>query len=302
MIYFGYRLNIGELVAQFDNNLFVAGLVIQVPMAIAFFYAWSPAIPVWTPAIPMIPAMEAVVLSSALNVVLPGRISEVIKAVYLRSRLGVPLPSGLSAITIERLFDLAIVRAIAATGVAGTFVPNSWCLLAVPLGAIIALAVIRPVCSALMRLTSSEHRVIGFIHRYCRHIVSVLSTTRAIRASLLMVSSWVAHFSAFGCFSSCSLFMRSPSGTWPQYLARSFLPARPPRCPPASGCSRRLVVVVLQPLGFEFHQALATAIALHAGELFLSVTIGPAVMLYRSTGFAARAKHAVSMMRKSGDG
>src|SRR6185295_14280935 len=101
------------------------------------FYARRHAILVRRPPIPLTMAYEALVLSAALNIVIPGRLAEAIKATYLRTRAGVPLPQGFSAILIERLLDVVVVGAIASTGVAGIVLAQASYLLVIPVVALV---------------------------------------------------------------------------------------------------------------------------------------------------------------------
>lgn len=301
VIYFAAQLDYRELTTQLNADLVKAALALQLPMLIGFvFYSRRHAILVRSPPIPLLPAAEAVLLSATLNLVIPGRLSEAIKAVYLRSRMGVPLPSGLSAIMIERLYDLGVVGAIASIGIVLTLAPGARYLLALPFLAIGVLVFIRPICNVVIAWTANtRNRAAGFIVRYCRHILEIMTAQVAARTLALTAASWLAHFAGIWLFFQIQPFGQLSIFDVSLVFGAMIFAGAIPALPAGLGLFEAAIVVVLQPLGFEFHQALAVGIALHGGEILMAAVLGPMLMLYRSIGVFALMRDAVSMMRKS---
>jgi uncharacterized membrane protein YbhN (UPF0104 family) len=295
------RIDFAQIAEELNIHLIEAALAMQIPMLIALaFYSRRHAILVRSPPAPLVPATEAILLSATLNLVIPGRLSEAVKAVYLRSRLGIPLPSGISAIMIERLFDVAVVGAVAAVGIAGALIPNGWYLLVLPIIAFAALVFIRPICATAAKLTAhSHHRAVGFLHRYCRHVLTIMSTVIIGRTLVMTVGSWLAHFVGVWLFFQLQPYREISTYDVATVFGAIIFAGAIPALPAGIGLFEAALVVVLQPLGFEFHQALAVGIALHAGELGMAAVLGPIVMLYRSIGFVALAREAISMIRES---
>jgi uncharacterized membrane protein YbhN (UPF0104 family) len=57
------------------------------------------------------PAVKATALTSTLLYVLPSRLSELIKPIYLAETCGIPLVRGMAIITVERFLDVVVVMA-----------------------------------------------------------------------------------------------------------------------------------------------------------------------------------------------
>lgn len=62
-------------------------------------------------------AWTANALTLGVNLLVPGRLSELLKPWYLRYAAGVPFSVGLSAVVLERAFDVLFLAALAMTGV-----------------------------------------------------------------------------------------------------------------------------------------------------------------------------------------
>jgi uncharacterized membrane protein YbhN (UPF0104 family) len=298
-IYLLRQVDFGGLWTHFDRNLLWAAAAFQVPMIVAnLFYARRHAILVRVPPIPLLPAFEAILLSAALNVVLPGRLSEVIKATYLRSRFGIPLPHGLSAILIERLFDLVAVGAIAATGIAGTLISHQSYLIGIPVAGLVVLFLLRPVSGiAVVKLAPYKNSLIDFLRRQCQHIVEVLIPRIIVQTVILTIISWLAHLLALVWFFQLQPFgALTLDGVALVFGALVFAGAIP-ALPAGIGMFEAAVVFVLKQRGFDFNQALALGIVLHAAELFVSVVLGPIVILRRSTGISSLVADALAVVR-----
>jgi uncharacterized membrane protein YbhN (UPF0104 family) len=56
-----------------------------------------------------LPALETIVVSNALNMILPARLGEAAKAVYLKKFYNYPYNVGISAVFIERFFDVIML-------------------------------------------------------------------------------------------------------------------------------------------------------------------------------------------------
>lgn len=303
-------LVLGLLVQQFqssDNGLEIdaqflrAVLLFQLPMVAAnLCYAWRHAILVRMPPIPLMTAIEAIFLSATLNIVTPGRLSEIVKATYLRSRLGVPLAHGLSAILIERLLDVVMVGAIAATGMAALLGVQNGLVVFLPAIGLLALFTMRPLAALLIGpLSRCEGLIWNFIERQCRHVVDVLRSDIALRSALLTVASWVMHFAAliifFQQFPERSLSLPDIALVFGAIVLAGAIPA----LPAGLGAFEAAVVLVLQSRGFEFGHALGIAVTLHIAELLPAALLGPIVMLRRSMGIGHLARDALSALKAS---
>ncbi|QWG14878.1 flippase-like domain-containing protein [Bradyrhizobium sediminis] len=289
------QIDFASLRLSFDRTLVWAAILFQIPMITGhLWYARRHAILVRKPPIPLLIAVEAIILSAALNIVTPGRIAELVKATYLRSRLGVPLAHGLSAVLIERLFDVVFVGAIAATGVAGMLNVGGTLVIALPIGGLTALFVLRPCATLLSKRLAGRHSPFArFIERQCRHIVTILKRDIIARAALLTAGSWLAHLAALALFFHLlpmrSLSLPEVTLVFGAIVLASAIPA----LPAGLGMFEAAVVYVLQSRGVGFNQALAFAIVLHVAELLPAAVLGPVIMLRRSMGVGQLSSDAI---------
>lgn len=293
------QLGSGEHGLTLDSHFLVAVLLFQAPMLVGVLaYARRHAILVRTPPVPLRIALEAVLLSAMLNIVMPGRLSELVKATYLRKHIGVPMAHGLSAVLIERLLDVVIVGAIAATGVAALLRIESILVFLLPVIAFLALLVMRPVAAALIMPLSRRTGVAwNFLERQCRYIVEVVQGRIAVHALLLTIVSWLAHLAALYIFFKLvhtgSFSLTDVTLVFGAIVLAGAIPA----LPAGLGTFEAAVVLVLQNRGFEFNQALGIAVTLHIAELLPSAVLGPIVMLRRSMGIGEIARDALRALR-----
>src|SRR5262245_8698138 len=201
-VFVGLQLDLRGFTNSLDRRLFWAIFAMQGPLILSHvFYARRHAILVRRPPIPLAIAYEALILSATLNIVIPGRLAEAVKATYLRARAGVPLPQGLSAILIERLLDVVVVGAIASTGVAGILIAQAFYFVAISVLALIILLFLRPLCKLTIHIAQgSTHTIVSFVVLHCRHVVDVLTPRMATRAIGLTLATWSAHFVALVLF------------------------------------------------------------------------------------------------------
>jgi uncharacterized membrane protein YbhN (UPF0104 family) len=116
---------IHEFAESLTLDLLAGALVVQ-PLVLVSLMAQAQrhAVLARTPPAPFWAAFRAVSLAQGLNVLVPGRLSEGLKATYLRQKAGVPLSDALAALVIERLLDLAILGAISVVVISSLIAPQ----------------------------------------------------------------------------------------------------------------------------------------------------------------------------------
>lgn len=75
--------------------------------------------------LPFREAFTAFILPIGLNIIVPARISEFSKPVYLRSACGLPISLGLSLLVIERVFDILVLGTSALLLLPTSYMPQS---------------------------------------------------------------------------------------------------------------------------------------------------------------------------------
>jgi lysylphosphatidylglycerol synthase-like protein len=110
-----WRTDYALIARYFHVNLLWASLAVQPLIACGFVFGGERLRSlVGEPRIGLFPAIKAVILGGGMNVFLPGRLSEFLKAAYLRDNCSIPFSTGLAAIFIEKVIDLAILGCVAA--------------------------------------------------------------------------------------------------------------------------------------------------------------------------------------------
>lgn len=289
-----------EVWSALTPQTLVAILVMQVFLFTAtLFVAYRHAILIRSPRAPIVVCLEAVVLSAGLNLVMPMRISEAIKATYLRKSLDIPLANGTAAIFVERLFDVAIVAAIALIGFVGVYFADPLPLVLLFVGALVALSLVQPGSKFLVQgLEDRQGRFVAFVRDNAKHVVAILDRRKAITVAGLTVMSWGVHYFAVWLF----FFVQPEYRLDPSQAAIVFgaiiFASAVPALPGGLGAIQAAVVLALTGMGFTFPQALALSIAIHIAEILISAIATPVLLLSKSTGLRDLTRELVTTGRK----
>lgn len=100
--------------ASYISKKIFLGMILCQPIILIGFVptAFRLAIFSQNPSAPFFPSFRAICLSLGLNFLLPARLSELIKPVYLKDKAGIPLSNGLGAVFLERATDLFLFPAL----------------------------------------------------------------------------------------------------------------------------------------------------------------------------------------------
>jgi uncharacterized membrane protein YbhN (UPF0104 family) len=245
---------------------------------------------VGTPKVRIAIAFRAMVLSQGLNVLLPARLSELLKATYLRDHAGVPLSVGLSAVVLERTVDVLIVAGLGLLGLAQFFDRGNFGAV-LALGVVCVLAMLFLVKSRilLLRLVRSLPwlRISGFLERAYLHFAETAGTRAFWLALLLGLVGWGASYINILIFielgGSASIGL---SGALLVFVLTT-LGAAVPALPGGIGTYEAAAVIALRSLGYAFDEALALAIAMHVTQLVLPFVLSMLIMLTERLGFSS---------------
>ena len=282
-----WRFNLRDILGHFNTDMLVGMILIQ-PVILAgyCFNAMRFALLVGEPRIPMVIAFKALVLSYGLHALLPARISEIVKATYIRNHCAVPLGRGVAAVFLERVADLIYVGVLSAIGVS-FLLSTSYAIAAVLIGAAAAtLSLIVVFENAL--LVAAEKlpwaRVRHVAGEFVKHI-NVCLRTRAFYVALtlgcmvwicacasVMLMLWWAGSIPLGIGGAVTVFIASVIG------------GAIPALPGGLGTYEAAVAMTLKGLGYGLEQAIAVAIALHAGQLVMSITGAVLILSLDRTG------------------
>lgn len=280
-----------RLSSGFDIRFIWAGLAVQPLIAIGLtVISIRHMALIGEPKVPFKAAARAMVLALGLNLLLPGRLSELIKGTYLRDHAGVPLSVGMSAIVLERTADLLILGVFGLVCVA-TFLPNldyRVLTLFVSLGAAVVLFALwgRAPMSALVRVVPWP-RMASFIRRSYAHFAVTVRTRQFALALALGAVAWIVSYANIFVF--ISLAGSLPVGFSGALVLFVFttIGAAIPLLPGGLGTYEASAVLALRSLGYSFDEALALAIALHVAQIAMTFLLALAVMLVDRIGISS---------------
>ena len=296
-----WRVDFSAITAHLRPQLGWALLAIQPLIAAGFLIA---GLRLWillaTPDVPYAYAVKAVLLGSGANVVLPARLAEPLRAAYLRDLAGVPLSTGISAILLERVTDVALL---------GLSVALSVNLLFVEAG-LLNVLLIAPAVILVLALPWLEHP----LGRLCEHIPwaplrafgirFVEHTAARVREKTVYLALacgtalWCVSVAAFALF--LHLAGGSPIGLGGALavFVMAMIGGAVPALPGGFGTFEAGVILALTGLGYGFEEALVIAVTLHASELVLSVLASLVIVSTERLGVSRLVNEALAVLRQ----
>ena len=253
-------------------------------------------------------AFRAMVLSQGLNVALPARLSELLKATYLRDRASVPLSVGLSAVVLERSVDALILALVGLLGVIQFFDKGNFASIpALGLVLVVAILVLVRSPGLVLRVVRSapSERIAGFLERTYQHFSATAGTRAFWQALLLGGFAWGLSYINI-------LIFIEVAGSLPIGLSGALLVfvlttlgGAIPALPGGLGTYEAAAVIALRALGYSFDEALVLSLAMHAAQLILPFVLAVLIMLTERLGISslvADLRRSAAVEDASGDG
>ena len=300
---------VGTFQAELGWGVLVAGLVVQ-PIILCCFLvlAMRHVLLVGAPRISLGVAFRAIALSQGLNLVLPARLSELLKATYLRDHASVPLSSGVSAVVLERTVDVLIVAALGALGVVQYFDRGNFASIPVlGLGLVVVILVVVRSPDFVLRLVHAvpSKRLAGFLERTFLHFSATAGTRAFWQALLLGGLAWGLSYINILVF--LELAGGLPIGFSGALLVfvLTTLGGAIPALPGGLGTYEAAAVIALRALGYSFDEALVLSLAMHAAQLILPFVLAVLIMLTERLGISslvADLRRSAAIEDASGDG
>lgn len=233
---------------------------------------------------------KAVALSQGLNLLLPARLSEVLKATYLRDRANVPMSVGLSAVLLERTVDLIIVGSLGvvcvfffATMISKTLIVGVGAMIVGIVG--VALWGRRRIL-ALTRLLPWP-QIGGFLERAYLHFSGSLKKPMFLSSLGLGLVIWCLSFlNIFLLIESAGSIQIGIYGALLVFVCTT-MGGAVPALPGGLGTYEAAAVFALMSLGYPFADALALAITIHGAQLVLPFILALLIMLTERLGLSS---------------
>lgn len=218
--------------------------------------------------------VRAMVLGAGLNLALPGRLGEVVKASYLAQLGRAPLASALAAVLLERLMDLVIVGVLGVLailvvlGTTGTMGPV---VAVVAIAALLSVRWLAPLARAVM-MRLPWVRVRDFAIQLLDRLIVLQAQPRAWRLWLLGAGTWCASWgSVHVLLQLATTHPLGPADTAFVFVASTFGLAVP-LLPGGLGTYESAATAALRLRGVPLDEAVAMAILLRLQQFVLFVT------------------------------
>lgn len=246
---------------------------------------------------------RAYALSVGLHVLLPGRLSELLKVTMLRDRAGVPASAGFAAVVLERLVDLLFL---------GTFLLLGIGSLLVDLQAAYVIAVIVMLLAMVQFLPKLEPvlvRILGvlplsglrdFFRRGLGEAAARVREGRMAGVLGLSALAWLTGLVLMGAvFKLLGDTRLDAQGILTVFTALAVGRAIP-GLPAGLGTFEAAVVVGLRRYGYGFEEALAMALTVHAAQLVGVHLVALGILAREGTGLGAIVFQLQKVVRKTG--
>lgn len=248
---------------------------------------------------PFAASFKAIMLCYGANVALPARVSELLKATYLRNHAGVKLGAGFSAVFLERIADVLMLGLFALAATA-TLLPGAKGVAALmalaALSVLFGLPIIAPRIKHLAGRLPSE-RMRGFLYRFIEHSVERMTHRAFLGVLALTVLMWLISLAGitvlFSVIGSIPIGIRGALVVF----AASTLGGAVPALPGGFGIYEAAVVFVLRWYGYDFNEALALALTLHGSQIAMACVVAPMIALRERTGVTSLIRDALAIVR-----
>lgn len=280
-----------KVVESYDSNWLLSILAVQPIIGICFLVqSIRYASLVGKPGVSVRYTFRAIVLSLGLNLVIPARLSELLKATYIRDHAGVSLSKGLAALVLERATDMVIVATLALFALVNYY--NWQGLLSIP----IATAALTMVILVLVRWPELVLRLIrplpfsrfvDFLEQVYLHFLETAKTRTFGKALFLGVLIWsLSYLSIFVFLELAGSISVGYSGALLLFVMTT-LGGAIPALPGGLGTYEAAAVLALRSLGYGFDEALILAVMMHVSQVILPFVLAMLIMMTERIGVSS---------------
>lgn len=289
---------ISRIASKLDENFWLAIIAAQ-PLVLAAIATMGMRLSelVRRPRIAFPVGIKAYALFAGLNLFLPARLAELIKATYVRDHAGVPLSQGFAGILIGILLDLAVFSVIALFCL--TFVVDRtvsedtrkvFVLLAAASLALIVLGplVLRPFAGNRLVHAVAKIPYLGVIlARIADHAFDQVSAARMTMFMAFSVVGWGCTFAMV--LTVLTVLGQSDPGPAAALAVLFGMTAGAliPVLPGGLGTSEAGVVLILMALGESFDTSLVAAVAVRLASSLSPVVLASLIVVHERTGLRA---------------
>lgn len=296
------RVDISAVARHLTSDKLVVAILVQPVMLLGLSMAGVRfAILTAKRPLPTSVSMKALLLAYGANVVLPARVSELLKATYIRQHAGVPLSTGMAAIFVERVADLLIMGVLALVS-AVSLLSEQGSALWMVVAALVLLAGVPSLAPYAGRLTKyiPSLRARSFVQHFIAHCVERITHRAFLTVIGLSVLIWLSALLAISTILSATGSISIGFDGALIVLIAALLGGAVPALPGGFGTYEAAVVFALQRYGYQLDEALALALTLHLSQIVLVCAIAPLIAMREKIGLQSVLADAVAEFRSKG--
>jgi uncharacterized protein (TIRG00374 family) len=248
-------------------------------------------------------AFEAFMVSQYFNNLLPARIGEFTRVAYLKTFYGTKIASGLSALFIERIFDVAILGTLTVAAVHFFIeIPE---LERLSLGTVIGLSIFLVFLQTQRRLLMQLLKLLPIrsLRTHLRKIVHdmhrILTVRKVVGMTSITVVLWVVYFSITAGFLAFAAHIELRLAEYFVVFVVSSIAMSIPLAPAGAGTYHAGLMFALGFYGVGKEEALAAAFVLHLVQVAPPMLV--AILIFWSKDMDLRSPGQIfGLMRRNG--
>jgi len=298
------QVDLSLVLNYFRPDLLVAATAIQPLVAVSFLFgALRLRLLVGPDSARFTTVLNALLLSSGMNLLLPGRLSEVLKVTYLRDHDGVAASAGLAAVFLERLTDIIILGILAVASIWLALAdpgPGFVVLMIAAVATLLALPLLEMIVSAAVRIIPGA---------WLREMVMRVNTQLVARVKDRTIYGALGYGACLWLSSLANVYLFlhisgnasiGISGALVIFVL-SMVGGAIPALPGGFGTYEAAVVFALKGYGYSVEEAIPIALAMHAGQLFLSSVAAAWIVVTETTGVRSLTSQITAVLRSRQD-
>lgn len=283
------KIDINNFLLKFNFNFFIAIMIAQVPLFISIFLtAYRHLYFVNNKNLNFLVAFNAIIIGIGFNNILPGRVSELLKATYIRKKCGIPLGMGVGAVFLERFTDLIVVSILALISIV---------FLTLDFNVYLALSVLSISFLMIFVIIYYEEYILLFIQKIIKwqtlqdlinkiftHIRQHLNRKKLLYGLLQGMGIWFFSALTVGIFMNIAGDLEFNTIAVITLLIGGAVGLAIPALPGGLGTFEAVAVVVMMKFGYDLDTSLALAIGLRISNTILIFPLALIISTKDGTG------------------
>ncbi len=272
---------------QYNSNFLLALVLSQIPSLMASVFFTVRHIFFIDKNLKFTIAFNAIVLSIGLNYIMPGRVSELIKATYIREKSNIGFSIGMGAVFLERFADLIILAFIAIVCI--TFFTmdlqnNSLFIILVLICSIVVVIFCEKYILFIIDKIIRNQKLKNFLNTTYLHIKKQILTKKFIIGLLYTFVIWFCSALTIFIFLNIAGEIKLDAVEILMILLGGSIGLAIPALPGGLGTFEAIIVAILMKYGYEFNSALALAIGLRLNNMLFVVPYSLWIAFRNGTG------------------